>query len=317
MNPTLFLASTVLLLSLNQALACDSCAIYSATEAMGESTTGFFAGLAEQYTDFDTTQINGHEVPNVASQHLDSFITQAVLGYNITPRFSVQANIPYVYRSFRRPEGFLIDKDTEQGFGDASLVGKFLIVREDTADFTFTWNAMAGVKLPTGSADRIKEEFGEVETPGAPESGIHGHDLALGSGSFDGILGSSAFLRYERFFATASFHYDLRSEGDYHYRYANEFSWDGGVGVYLAMNHDYTVALQAVVSTSDKDTDKFLGTSADDTAMHAIYLGPKLVATWKDRLAADLEVDLPVRLDNSAFQAVPDFRIRTGVTWRF
>ena len=56
---------------------------------------------------------------------------------------------------------------------------------------------------------------------------------------------------------------------------------------------------------------------ARSNLMHAIYVGPKLVGTWKDRLAADLGVDIPVRLDNSAFQVVPDVRVRAGVTWRF
>src|SRR5207253_1961468 len=98
----------------------------------------------------------------------------------------------YIHRSFSRPEGFQTDKGVEQGLGDISLVGRFLILRQDKLDTTFTWNALAGIKLPTGSTSRIKEEFNEIEVEGAPESGIHGHDLALGSGSFDGIIGTSA-----------------------------------------------------------------------------------------------------------------------------
>jgi len=321
MNPTNLLVSSICLLTLagtaSRSLACDCCAIYSATEAQGESVVGLFAGLAEQYTHFGSTRVNGQEVPNIADQHLDSFVTQAVVGYNFTPRFTLQANIPYIYRSYQRPEGFLTDKGTEEGLGDASLIGKFLILREDKTDFTFTWNALAGVKLPTGSAARIKEEFSEISVPGAPDSGIHGHDLALGSGSFDGVFGSSVYLRYQRVFATASIQYALRGEGDYHYRYANEVSWEAGAGAYLLLTHDCTLALQAVVSCEDKQTDTFLGAPADDTAMHAIYIGPKLVGTYKDKLSADLGVDLPVRLDNSSFQSVPDFRIRAGVTWRF
>ncbi len=297
--------------------ACDSCAIYTATEAQGESITGWFAGAASQYTYFGTTQEDGHEVPNEADQYINSTITQALAGYNFTPRFSAQVNLPYIYRSFSRPEGFLTDKGTEQGIGDASLIGRFLITRHDAPDTTFTWNAIAGIKLPTGSSSRLKEEFHEHEEPGAPESGIHGHDLALGSGSWDGIVGTSAYFRYQRVFATAAVQYALRTEGDYDYRYANALAWEGGIGTYLLLTDNHTLALEALFSGDYKQTDTFQGEDADDTAINAVYLGPKLVGTWKTNLSADLGVDIPLRIQNSAFQTVPNVRVRAGLIWRF
>jgi hypothetical protein len=53
-------------------VACDLCAIYSATEAQGQTGKGLFAGLAEQFTHFGTVQKEGKEVPNEAGQYLDS-----------------------------------------------------------------------------------------------------------------------------------------------------------------------------------------------------------------------------------------------------
>ena len=133
-----FLTTSLCLLPFffSQASACDSSAIYTASEAPGVSTTGWFTGAASQYTDSATTQLDGHEVPNEADQHLDSSITQMIVGYNFTPRFSAQVNLPYIYRSYNRPEGFLTDKGTEVGFGDASLLGRFLITRIDKPDVT-------------------------------------------------------------------------------------------------------------------------------------------------------------------------------------
>lgn len=301
----------------SQASACDSCAIYTASMAQGESATGWFAGAAEQYTRFGTTQLDGREVPNEADQHLDSSITQAFVGYNFTPRFSAQVNLPYIYRSFERPEGFLTDKGTESGVGDTSLIGRFLITRHDKPDSTFIWNAIAGVKLPTGSSARLKEEFHEIEVEGAPESGIHGHDLALGSGSFDGVIGTSAYYRYQHVFATAAVQYAIRAEGDHDYRYANALSYEAGVGAYLLLTNRHTLALQVVVTGDHKRTDTFQGETAADTAMDAVYLGPKLTGTWGTDLSADLGVDIPVQIDNSDFQTVPDLRVRGGITWHF
>lgn len=303
--------------SFNQASACDSCAIYTAMEAQGASTAGWFTGTSEQFTYFGTTQVDGDKVSNEAHQHLSSSITQTLVGYDFNSRFSVQANLPYIYRRYKRPDGFATDRGTECGIGDLSIIGNFQIMRQDKMDTTFSWNGFAGIKLPTGSANRIKEEFDEHEVSGAPESGIHGHDLALGSGSYDGVLGTSFYGRYQRIFAAASFQYSIRTEGDYNYRYANEFSWEAGVGAYLLIDHSYTLALQLHASGESKGKDSFDGETADDTGMNSFYLGPRLIATWQDKLSADLGIDIPVMLQNTAFQTVPDYRIRGGVTWHF
>src|SRR4051812_43200890 len=138
-------------------LACDFCAVYSATET--RTGKGFFAGVAEQFTYFATAQQGGREVPNPTGQYLDSSITQLLLGYNINNRFGLQFNAPIIYRSFKRPEGFTIDRGTESGIGDVSLVGKYLVYQHQTEDTTVLGNILGGVKFPTGSSSRIKEEL--------------------------------------------------------------------------------------------------------------------------------------------------------------
>ena len=299
------------------ASACDLCSIYSATQASGEIGKGFFSGVAEQFSHFGTVQVDGQKVPNEVGQYLDSSISQLFAGYNFNDRFGVQFNLPVIYRSFKRPEGFEIDRGTESGIGDVSLIGNFLVYRTLKENFTFNWSVLGGIKFPTGSTDRIKEEFNEVEVPGAPESGIHGHDLTLGTGSFDGIVGTGIFTRWNRLFLTASAQYATRTKGDFDYEFANDLTWSGGPGVYLALGHKYTLALQAVVSGEYKDTDTFQGASADDTGVTAVYLGPQLSFTWSSKLSAQVGADLPISIDNTALQTVPDYRVRAGVTWHF
>ena len=58
------------------AVGCDLCAIYAATEVQGGSGKGFFGGVAEQYTYFNTLQVNGREVPNVGNEYLNSSISR-------------------------------------------------------------------------------------------------------------------------------------------------------------------------------------------------------------------------------------------------
>src|SRR2546423_8106525 len=95
-----------------------------------------------------------------------------------------------------------------------------MIVHEP--DLTFSALLLAGVKFPTGDSSRLKEEFNEVEIPGAPPSGIHGHDLTLGTGSYDGIFGAQSALRFKRIFFEAETQFVLRGDGPHQYTFATD-----------------------------------------------------------------------------------------------
>jgi hypothetical protein len=247
-----------------------------------------------------------------------SSISQVFAGYNFNEQIGLQFNLPVIYRSFKRPDGMGgIDSGTESGIGDVSLLGTFVPYRKLSENFTFNWSVLGGIKFPTGNTDRLAEEFNEVENPIGPPSGIHGHDLTLGSGSYDGIIGTAIFARWHRGFFSANIQYAIRTEGDFDYRFANDLTWSAGPGYYLALNHQYTLTLQAVVSGEYKGKDTFQGQPAEDTAVTAVYLGPQLSFTWGANLAAYLAADLPVSIQNSSLQTVPDYRIRAGVTWHF
>ena len=139
------------------AFSCDLCSVYSANQAHGEVGKGFLAGVAEQYTHFGTTQLDGIEVPNTVGQYLNSSVSQVFVGYNFTPRFGLQLNLPVIYRSFKRPEGFAINYGTESGIGDASLIGHFGILQMEHQDWSLSWTVLGGVKVPTGDSSRIAE----------------------------------------------------------------------------------------------------------------------------------------------------------------
>ena len=313
-----FLTSVILTGALSTPVsACDLCALYTASQARAEVGKGIFGGVAEQFTHFGTVQVDGVKAPNPTGQYLDSAISQLFAGYNLTEHFGLQLNVPVVYRTFKRPEGLEIDRGTESGFGDVSLVANWIAYRRLQENFTFSWSLLGGIKFPTGSTDRIKEEFNEMETPGAPPSGIHGHDLTLGTGSFDGIVGTGVFTRWKRAFFTANMQYAIRTEGDFDYEFANDLTWSGGPGFYLLLSHRYTLGLQAVVSGETKGRDTFQGEKAEDTGVTAVYLGPQLSLTWTHRLSAQVALDLPVSIRNTALQTVPDYRVRAGLVWHF
>ena len=306
----------------SSALACDLCSIYSAAQAHGELGKGFFVGAASQFTHYGTIQTDGVKTPNDLPQHLDSSVSQLVAGYNFTERFGMQFNLPAIHRSFQRPDGAGgLERGRESGFGDASVTANFIAVHYEKMNFTFRWSLFGGLKIPSGSSRRINEEVLELTAPeppdGAPASGIHGHDLALGSGSVDGIIGTGIFLRRNRCFFTANAQYTLRTKGDFEYRYANDLAWSGGPGFFVALKDNYTVALQLNISGEDKGRDTFQGAVADDTGITTVYVGPEVRFSWSEKLSAQVGIDLPVSINNTSLQAVPDYRVRVGLTWHF
>ena len=324
--------------------ACDLCGCYTPQlEAMPEmqsltSTSwaaGWYAAIGEQFTRFATVQIDGREVSNPTGQYENSSITQLVAGYSINDRLALQLNIPLIYREFKRPEGFAIDRGTESGLGDVSLLlktvafhyssparrafefdGKNPVAIEHEPDFTFSAVLLTGLKFPTGDSSRLEEEFHEVNVPGAPPSGIHGHDLTLGTGSYDGIFGEQTSMRYKSLFLETNVQFTLRGDGTHQYHFANDLSWSGGPGYYFVRKRDTIVGLQFDVTGEYKDVDRFRGKRAEDTGITSIFVGPRIVVS-RGRWSAEVDVDLPVSIDNTALQVVPDYRLRGGVSFHF
>ena len=294
-------------------LACDFCAVYAATEAQGHSGKGFFAGVAEQYTYFNTFQSGGHDQRNPDSEYINSLISQTFAGYNFNDRIGAQINLPVIYREYGAIAGGGAGRvhGSDFGLGDALLLGNLHLYKSRTVDHTFNWNALGGVKFPTGNSHHLNPAENDFA------AGIGGHDLALGSGSFDGVIGTDIFARRSKFFLTAGTQYTIRSEGDFGYQYANDLSWSGGPGVYLALKEDYTLSAQAIVSGEYKTEDTVHGVATDDTAATSVFLGPQINFTWGSELSAQLGAELPVSIRSSGDQIVPTFRIRAAVTWRF
>lgn len=297
--------------------ACDLCAIYRGTEARN-ARPGVFFGLSEQFTHFGTLRMDGDEVLNKEGQYLDSSITQFVAGYQINSRFGAQLNIPYIHRSYARAEGFTIERGTESGIGDLSVTGSARLFEKVAGNAFFVWLAFGGVKFPTGSASRLAEELAEeAPVPGAPEAGIHGHDLALGTGSYDGIAGTSAAFHYRRFVTETNVQYAIRSRGEFGYKHANDLLWSVKPGYFLMVDHSHTLSLRMALSGEAKGKDDLNGVKSADTGITSMFLGTESSFTWKDRLNVELGVDLPLSENNTALQIVPDYRVRAGVVWRF
>ncbi|MFN2375759.1 MAG: hypothetical protein ABR538_04430 [Candidatus Binatia bacterium] len=328
---------------------CDLCAIYTGA-LLQRDRTGIFLGLSEQYTDFSTIREGTSEVANPGQEWMGSSTTQVMAGYAFTPWMGLQLNLPLIHREYRRLEEGMPVRGDVGGLGDLSVVGRFTPVSRAVGEVLFHVEMLAGIKAPTGDSDLLAEEMGghheeEEEhhddgghehalraggqgVPASPgrgaaheghhhEGAIHGHDLALGTGSWDGIFGTRLYASWKRLFAQVSLQYIVRGNGDFGYEYADFFSWEAGPGLYLVAGGDWTTSLRLVTSGEKKGRDHQGGSLVDATAVNRVYVGPGLWLTWADRMSGELTVDLPVYQDVTGRQISPDYRLRAGLNWRF
>jgi hypothetical protein len=329
------LASVVLLgTGAVTAVACDLCAVYSATSARGDADSGPIFTLNQQYIPFHTLQYEGEvyrSFPEIQANRRDLSITHLVPGYNFTPELGLNLNVPIIYQSFHRvvlepTMGQIIDeRGSEFGLGDVSLIGRWTVFQKAKMSYSIALNVLAGVKFPTGDTQRLDNEVNRErfynsffgESVHAHEfGGVHEHDLTLGSGSFDGIFGTTLNLRWKQWFFNQQAQYYLRTEAR-GYQFGDLIIISGGPGGYILATEDYSLSLQANALYESMAQDVILGQIHDQTGLTAWYLGPQVVFTLGDQFSAQAGVDIPLRIYNHGLQNVPDYRIHAGFRWRF
>jgi hypothetical protein len=297
--------------------ACDLCAVYNASAARGEATAGWHLSLAEQFTHSGTLQEGGEEISDPIGQFRDSSITSLLISYNFNERLGLSLNLPFIARRFKRPEGFDVERGTESGLGDMSLLGRYVLYAKPEHDYSLFLSLLGGIEFPTGDPDRLREEINEVEVPGAPESGVHGDSLALGSGSYDFIAGFSGNARWRRLAFALDLQYFIRTRGEFDYRFGNELSVSGGPGFFLLFREEMSLAAYASINYETKEIDRIAGVKKDEGILTSWYAGPGLILTWGENFSATANVDFPLTIATRGVQAVPDYRIRAGLNWNF
>lgn len=299
-------------------IACDLCGCYIPS---GSKQSGFQVGLAEQYSSLSDLLLEGNEVDNRHDQYMNSSYTQLVVNYHLNEKATLQANVPLIYRTFRRVKEDVVETGTESGLGDVLLMGTYVPFQRKNPYSQFNWKLIGGLKFPTGNSDRIGEELEEgheeARVAHVEESGVHGHDLALGSGSWDFVVGSAIYGQWDRWFAMGQAQYVIRTTGDFDYRYANDFLWYGGPGYYINSSMDWPIGIQALIAGEHKGEDTVTGEQTDDTAITSVYLGPAATIGIRNIATAEVGLGFPLMIDNSGLQTAPKYRVRLGLTWHF
>ncbi len=345
------LALSLVVFSLSpQANACDVCALYTAVQVESPIENALRLGIAEQFTSFDRLQRDGHFVSNTENQFLKSSVTQLSAQYDPSTTTSLQLVLPVVSRTWRRIEDGSPQRGSDAGIGDITLLAHYVPMNYAEGNTLARLRVFAGVELPTGDAHYLGEEtapghheeeedssdedghdddddgsqhaltqkHGAVVPGPSAENAIHGHDITLGSGSWDFPLGAGLFTQWDKFIFATDVQYTIRTEGSYSYKYANDLIWSTAVGRYLYLEDNAQIALRARLSGQYKDMDTGKGgVEYTDTAYNTTFLGPEITALVAQQWQGVFGLDLPINVKNSDLQITPSYRIRAALSYRF
>jgi len=312
--------------------ACDICALHAST-VLDPPRRGLSLQVTEQFTSFNTYE-NAGGVSLPVDEWVQSSMTHVILGYGFRAPWRIELTLPFINRQYRRWKDESVDRGEESGLGDITIVTRFVAVDRVVSDESLVRvELFAGLELPTGDADRLEEEEGDAHGPDTPVSakppvqprhgdeiertGIHDHDLALGSGSVDALLGINVFATYRRLFGTAGFQYGVRGRGAHDYRYDNDLSFYCGLGGYLLLHTPVNLAVEARLAGETKGNDEQDGETVTGSNLTALYVGPYVHATYDERLRAAVAVQMPVLQHVQDLALVADYRLLASLGWQF
>src|SRR5690606_4751828 len=143
-----------------------------------------------------------------------------------------------------------------------------------------------------------------------------GHHLALGSGSWDALFGANAVLRQGDWMARGTTQYSARSEGDYGYRFGDEWSWRVGLHRFVLNEGARSLRIGLDVSGEWRDRNETDG-EASTSVKRGAYVGPAVHLVWGPSLQAGLNVELPIYNGDEGLSGAADLRTQASLAWSF
>ncbi len=229
--------------------------------------------------------------------------------------WGVQWSMPYIERSYRRPDHALIEEGRVRGWGDGTLAVRWRGLRAQLVGGQLSVELLGGLKFATGDDAELAGTVGHHHHHHTlyPDSGVHDHDLALGSGSTDGLLGMALAWEAADWRLRAQIQHKLRRTGGYAYRYADETAWE------IAPGYEWKPGWlsELTLSGERKGLDESAGAAQVDTGFSFVWLGARLQTAWHERWSAEAAAEKPVRIRTSETMVVPDYRLRLALGWHF
>jgi hypothetical protein len=146
---------------------------------------------------------------------------------------------------------------------------------------------------------------------------VNGHDLSLGTGSFDWLGGTSLFAQSGRNYFNGLIQYSLRQEGDYGFRYGDDLQWHVGPGRYFIFEDQQTAGFRVRLSGEWKREDVVNGARLDGTGIYNVFTGPEFMATFGNRTFLSLGSDFLIASNSAREGVLPHVRYSVVLSHRF
>lgn len=306
---------------MSQALACDPCALFNASQLQSPKSGSLNLSLTNQLTHFNrigSAPANSQVIKNYNTTLLSA-------SYDLTSDFSLQTVAPLITidaeTTSTNGSTDSIRRNNSTEFGDVVLLANYSPINLREANSTFLFQVAAGVKLPTGDASDLKYQRSQPSidfqfTKHHPVSSSGGRAITYGSGSVDYLIGLNSLYRYSRFLLLGYLQYVIRNEGAYGYEYHDDFIFQASPGYYLVADDSYSLALAASVTGEYKGIDTVAGRRVNESSLSNLYMGPNLLLTLASGLGAQIALDSRIT-DADVGIIAPEWRSRVSLSYRF
>ncbi|MBI5240377.1 MAG: hypothetical protein HY926_07880 [Elusimicrobia bacterium] len=223
--------------------------------------------------------------PNPDRQRQLSWRSTLLLDYRVARRTTLILAVPHVYNSAASD---VLPRQTVNSLGDIALYGKYAFYQDRSVRPTRELSGLAGVKLPSGSAELRDAAGNRLDAP-----------LQPGSGSTDFIVGAAASwgLPLATVYGDFTYKYNTRTA------YTFGDSWGGNLGAAAPLKPAPWLSLTGEVNVESYERDHSLeagsaavlpGGAVRDTGGQYVFLTPGILVRPMKGLAVSLGVQLPV-----------------------
>jgi len=232
----------------------------------------------------------------------------SVLGYGVNADLAIFGALPYVNKELQVTVGGERVTRSSNGFGDASLFGRYTFFKQNASGHTFRVAAFAGVKAPTGNDDET-DALGRLPIP-----------LQPGSGSWDGFGGVVTTYQTLAFEVDAQLSYSAKGEAN-NFESGDELRLDGSLQYRLlprVLSSGTPAFVYAVIEANVLRTSKnrISGSPDQNSGGTSIFLSPGLQYVSK-RIILEGSVQLPISQDLNGAALENDYVARLGFRWNF
>lgn len=263
-------------------------------------------GLAEnavrsfyRHVEIATLLRNGDVVNDVLDRRLGIDMVPLVVPYGVTPKITLFAGIPYVWRTFETGD----TEETNNGFGDAFILIKQELLARNFRGGTTRLAIFGGSSFPTGETEDDREPLPPPLRLGAGVVDLSGMAVLTHVGGRIGITGMTGYTA-----ATAS-HGGVR-RGD-RFQYGLALGYRLFPAVYQSISDKTWVAYLEFNGTVAAPATQG-GTLLEDTGGHTVFISPGIQFIPTPNLLFEATFQVPLVRELRGEQLAPDWSLAIG-----